>query len=196
MKNKKVSFIDNETIEYTATQILIRAEKQGFYSFNSNTPIDLIAENILELQINFDDLNKNHDKEILGALDLKNNTVWLDKSLDYPETKNFTNEARCNFTIAHECGHYMFHKALYSGKSMASFHDTDNPKTKMIETQANMFASYILMPTKLIMRKWSKIDYSATFEKTLFDLTRFFKVSREAMIIRLKSIGLIDVSYQ
>jgi Zn-dependent peptidase ImmA (M78 family) len=79
---------------------------------------------------------------------------------------------------------------------MTLFHDIDNPKTKMIETQANMFASYILMPTDLIMKKWSKIDYQAPFEKTLSSLTEFFKVSREALIIRLKKLELIDGSYQ
>lgn len=195
MNNKKVSFIDNETIEYTATEILKRAAKQGFYDFNSPTPIDLIVDNILNIQMNFTDLS---EEKLLGALDPKNNTLWLDESFDNPKTQNFTSEAICNFTIAHECGHFMFHKSLYSNdkETMVQFHNYDNPQTKRVEKQANMFAAYILMPTVLIMKRWSKIDYSAPFEKTLFELTRFFKVSREAMIIRLQNAKLIDAEYQ
>jgi Zn-dependent peptidase ImmA (M78 family) len=191
---KKISFHASKTIEKKAIEILNKAYKQGFYNFNSRTPIDLIVEKILKLQINFINLNEDC-KGVLGALDLTNNIIWLDNSLNHIETGNFTDEARCNFTISHECGHYIFHRSLYNNENMALFHDINNPKTKMIETQANIFASYILMPTNLIMKKWSKIDYYAPFERTLFELTRFFMVSREAMINRLKTAGLIDINY-
>jgi len=181
MARKKVRFIESKTIEEKANTILNKAYKKGFYNFNSPTPIDLITEIILELQINFADLNKDFEG-VLGALGIKSQTIWLDESLNHTETKNFTDEARCNFTIAHECGHHILHQELYDSADMTLFHDIENPKTKMIEIQANMFAAYILMPTNIILKKWSKIDYYAPFEDTLFDLTRFFRVSREAMM--------------
>jgi len=179
MARKKVRFIESKTIEEKANTILSKAYKKGFYNFNIPTPIDLIVEIILELQINFADLNKDFEG-VLGALDIKSQTIWLDESLNHTETKNFTDEARCNFTIAHECGHHILHQELYDSADMTLFHDIENPKTKMIEIQANMFAAYILMPTNIILKKWSKIDYYAPFENTLFELTRFFRVSREA----------------
>jgi Zn-dependent peptidase ImmA (M78 family) len=193
---KKISFRTTKTIEKKATDILNKAHKYGFYNFNSHTPIDLIVEKILKLQISFINLNEDF-QGILGALDLNNKIIWLDSSLNHIETNNFTDEARCNFTIGHECGHYIFHRSLYSDyEDITLFHDINNPKTKMIETQANIFASYILMPTSLVMFKWSKIDYFAPFENTLFELARFFRVSREAMANRLKTAGLIDSNYQ
>ncbi|MFT6259363.1 MAG: Zn-dependent peptidase ImmA (M78 family) [Rickettsiales bacterium] len=195
MTKSKVRFLESEIIEQKANDVLNKAHQKGFYDFNSSTPIDLIVEIILELNINFADLNKDFEG-VLGALDIKNQMIWLDESLNHTQTDNFTDEARCNFTIAHECGHHILHQKLYDDENMTLFHDIENPKTKMIETQANMFASHILMPTDLIMKKWSKIDYQAPFEKTLSSLTEFFKVSREALIIRLKTAELIDRSYQ
>lgn len=195
MTNKKIRFIESETIEEKTTDTLIKAYKKGLYSSNIPTPIDLIVEKIFSLQIKFANLNQDFEG-VLGALDSRNKIIWLDNSLNHTETDNFTDEARCNFTIAHECGHYILHQKLYDDADMTLFHDIENPKTKMIETQANMFASYILMPTNLVLKQWSKIDYHAPFENTLFDLTRFFRVSREAMINRLRTAQLIDESYK
>jgi Zn-dependent peptidase ImmA (M78 family) len=195
MTKRKVKFLESSLIEQKANDVLNKAHQKGFYDFNSSTPIDLIVEIILKLNINFSDLNKDFEG-VLGALDIKNQMIWLDESLNHTENNNHTIESRCNFTIAHECGHHILHQKLYDDENMTLFHDIENPKTKMIEIQANMFASYILMPTDLIMKKWSKIDYHAPFEKTLSSLTSFFKVSREALIIRLKKLELIDRSYQ
>jgi Zn-dependent peptidase ImmA (M78 family) len=195
MIKRKVKFLESEEIEAKANYILNKAYINGFYNFDAHTPIDLIVEAILTLQIRFTNLNQDFEG-VLGALDINNQIIWLDDSLNHIETNNFTDEARCNFTIAHECGHRILHQKLYNGADMTFFHDIENPKTKMIETQANMFAAYILMPTNLILKKWSEIDYYAPFEKTLFDLTRFFRVSREAMVNRLKIAQLIDENYQ
>jgi Zn-dependent peptidase ImmA (M78 family) len=195
MTGKKVKFIESKTIEEKVNNTLFQAYKKNLYNSNIPTPIDLIVEKIFSLQIKFANLNQDFEG-VLGALDSKNKIIWLDNSLNHTETDNFTDEARCNFTIAHECGHYILHQKLYDDADMTLFHDIENPKTKMIETQANMFASYILMPTNMILKKWSKIDYYAPFEDTLFELTRFFRVSREAMINRLKIAQLIDENYR
>jgi len=195
MSGKKVRFIESKIIEEKATNTLIKAYKKDLYNLNIPTPIDLIVEKIFSLQIKFANLNQDFEG-VLGALDSKNKIIWLDNSLNHTETNNFTDEARCNFTIAHECGHHILHQELYDSADMTLFHDIENPKTKMIEIQANMFAAYILMPTNIILKKWSKIDYYAPFEDTLFDLTRFFRVSREAMINRLKIAQLIDENYR
>jgi Zn-dependent peptidase ImmA (M78 family) len=192
---KGVRFIPEEKIEEKAITLLEKAEKQGIYQFKSCTPIDLIAEKTLKLQIKFANLNEDLEG-VLGALDISNKTIWIDNSLS--DDDNFTLMSRCNFTIAHEFGHYILHKKLYNEENIQLYHYGDNQTNaiKNMETQADRFASYLLMPTIPLMRKLSSINQNQPFEKTLFELTRFFKVSKEAMIIRLKKLGLVDVGYK
>jgi len=192
---KGVKFIPEEKIEEKAITLLEKAEKQGIYQFKSCNPIDLIGEKTLKLQIKF--ANVKEDLEgVLGALDISNKTIWIDNSLS--DDDNFTLMSRCNFTIAHEFGHYILHKKLYNEENIQLYHYGDNQTNaiKNMETQADRFASYLLMPTIPLMRKLSSINQNQPFEKTLFELTRFFKISKEAMIIRLKKLGLVDVGYK
>ena len=65
-----------------------------------------------------------------------------------------------------------------------------------METGADLFASHILMPTAVLMKKLSSIGQHQPFNQTLFELTRFFKVLKEAMVIRLKKLGLVDDNYE
>ncbi len=192
---KGVKFIPEEKIEEKAITLLEKAEKQGIYQFKSCTPIDLIAEKTLKLQIKFANLNEDLEG-VLGALDISNKTIWIDNSLS--DDDNFTLMSRCNFTIAHEFGHYILHKKLYNEENIQLYHYGDNQTNaiKNMETQADRFASYLLMPTIPLMRKLSSINQNQPFETTLFELTRFFKVSKEAMIIRLKKLGLVDAGYK
>jgi Zn-dependent peptidase ImmA (M78 family) len=115
MTRKKVAFLESKIIESEATKLLKLAHQKGFYDFNRPTPIDLIVEIILKLNINFSDLNKDFEG-VLGALDIKSQMIWLDESLNHTQTDNFTDEARCNFTIAHECGHYILMSLPFFGQ--------------------------------------------------------------------------------
>ena len=197
MMEKGVSFRSHEVIERRVDIILQKAKGKGFYNFDSATPIDLIIEKLFRLKIGgFVNLNKDFSGA-LGALDLNNGVVWIDESLDHTvNPSDFTKEARCNFTIAHELGHYVFHRPQYKeAKNSALFHDGSDPRTKALETQANMFASYILMPRAVMMKKWEEIDQSCPIDSAIREMTRFFKVSRETMTYKLKFLGLLDPSY-
>jgi Zn-dependent peptidase ImmA (M78 family) len=193
---KGVRFIPEEKIEQKAIAVLEKAEKQKIYQFKSHTPVDLIAEKIFKLHIRFTNLNQDLEG-VLGALDINNKIIWIDDSLN-GDNKNFTLDARCNFTIAHELGHYAFHKKLYNEENIQLYHygDNQNKAIKNMETQADLFASHILMPTTVLMKKLNSISQYQPFNQTLFELTRFFKVSKEAMIIRLKKLGLVDDDYE
>ena len=195
---KGVSFRRPEIIERKANAILQKAKEKGFYNFDSATPIDLIVEKIFRLRMNFVDLNKSF-QGALGALDLKNKRIWIDESLNHTISDNsdFTTEARCNYTIAHEGGHYVFHRPQYrKAENLALFHDSSDPRTKALETQANMFASYILMPKVLMIKKWGEIDHNNfAADQVIGEMMRFFRVSRETMVYKLKFLGLLDPSY-
>jgi hypothetical protein len=55
---------------------------------------------------------------------------------------------RINFTIAHELGHYLLHRGLQQEFRCGQFDvvELDGQLSRLIEGQANQFASYLLMP--------------------------------------------------
>jgi len=69
-----------------------------------------------------------------------------DWCISYDE--NVTVPGRINFTIAHELGHYLLHRkqrdAFQCGQLQMM--EYDSPESKRIESQANTFAAYLLMP--------------------------------------------------
>ena len=56
--------------------------------------------------------------------------------------------ARINFTIAHELGHYLLHREIRDNFScgQSEMLEHDSPVSKKMESEANNFASYLLMP--------------------------------------------------
>lgn len=103
--------------------------------------------------------------------------------------ENDDSPTRKRFTIAHELGHFFLH--LRDG---GEFVDTpvdlqrtsveDGAKgAKQLEIEANQFAAALLMPEDRI-RELHRSIVGVT------DLARMFRVSEEAMAIRLGTLGL------
>lgn len=69
-----------------------------------------------------------------------------DWCISYDE--NVTVPGRINFTIAHELGHYLLHRKLRETFQcgQAEMMDYDSVESKRLESQANTFSSYLLMP--------------------------------------------------
>lgn len=95
---------------------------------------------------------------------------------------------RINFTIAHEFGHYLLHRNKYSTGLKCTKTDIYNDSIKKtVEVDANIFASYLLMPLD-DFRKQSKL-YS--FSPALFEnLAKRYNTSLTATI--LKWIDMTD----
>lgn len=99
---------------------------------------------------------------------------------------------RQRFTIAHELGHFMNHRHLmqdgiddnraYRSTSSGRYHNTEIGPAE--ETQANRFAAALLMPAKAVRRAYNE------GLKDVNELARKFQVSKQAMRIRLESLGL------
>jgi Zn-dependent peptidase ImmA (M78 family) len=96
---------------------------------------------------------------------------------------------RLRFTIAHELSHNILHKPIFKGtKAMAAYQKSDKRNKDRIEFQANYLASAFLMPAPSL-----KLAYNQSrFEKcdVVAKLAKMFEVSKEAMRIRLKELGL------
>ncbi|MBB5393032.1 MULTISPECIES: ImmA/IrrE family metallo-endopeptidase [unclassified Herbaspirillum] len=79
--------------------------------------------------------------------------------------ENVAIPGRINFTIAHEFGHYLLHRTLRDDFkcSQAEMMDYDSLESKRIESQANVFASYLLMPR-------TDFEQQITGQEVTFDL--------------------------
>jgi Zn-dependent peptidase ImmA (M78 family) len=102
---------------------------------------------------------------------------------------------RRRFTAAHELGHYVYHRELIGDGIYddAAYRANDltgryrNPKIRMEhETQANRFASVVLMPSAQIERLISEKNLNLNDPQDVGVLARLFDVSEQALRIRLK----------
>lgn len=78
------------------------------------------------------------------------------------------------FTIAHEIGHIMMNHAC-NGRTGGESHN---------ETEANNFAAELLMPTSIVKEDFKKVH-------DIPSLARLYRVSDEAMAIKLSSSGFL-----
>lgn len=94
---------------------------------------------------------------------------------------HFTSSARDRFTIAHELGHYFLHYRLAK---------LDGPKRfrrgarNRAETEANVFASALLMPAAEFTRAWRRANGDE------WRVALHFEVSPAAASVRAQVLGL------
>lgn len=107
-------------------------------------------------------------------------------------------KVRRRFTIAHELGHYEFHRNesdLFLDKQFI-YRSTSSGSTKVtqqMEQQANAFASIILMPPDLVKKEVNKMQLDLGSGHAINELARIFEVSPTAMSIRISSLGLVQL---
>ena len=130
-------------------------------------------------------------------------TFWMDEASGWIERdgEKFTvavnavePNRRQRFTAAHELAHYLLHRdlmdhggkmhrhtdQLYDGSNSAA----GSPFNRQHEIQANRLAAQIIMPASLVREKYAE-------NEDLASLAEEFDVSKLAMEIRLKTLGLI-----
>lgn len=102
---------------------------------------------------------------------------------------------RQRFSIAHEIGHLMLHKGRLYLDGEVNFRDrTSTLGIDDEEVEANLFASAFLMPQGMVRRELAlllSINPNLTETKLVSELSSKFEVSRSAMMIRLRSLGLL-----
>ena len=105
------------------------------------------------------------------------------------------NSRRQKFTAAHEVAHYVLHRDLLKKTGHLNRHtdtlfadpseNNSAPFSDRHEVQANKFAARLLMPARLVRQ------YYDQFDGNLSRLAGLFDVSKAAMKIRLKTLGLV-----
>lgn len=183
-------------------------------------PVDMVVESALGLTLELDDLSKRLGaQDILGATWIQSKTVVIDQSLEPSE--NPAMEGRFNFTLAHEAGHWVMHAhqiadipeqaTLFDISTAPSIVCRSSQRKDSMEWQADRFASYLLMPEDRIMNFWREIrgglnqymafeeieaikaqsEYSIPVTQVAKDMAEHFRVSGQAMQIRLEGLKLI-----
>lgn len=138
-------------------------------------------------------------------LHCKAGTVLLD-----PDVLMMRNMGSYNFTLAHEVYHWYAHRAYMllrmanagqehakqeSAVQQCRVYNNGSARTPeaLAEIQANAVAARILMPRRAVARKYKELQekYGTAEEMMLADLAIFFEVSKQAMRIRLETLGIM-----
>jgi len=220
----RVPYIAEETIEQGAEALLAQYAHVKGVEIRAPIPIEDIVEKHLKLRMEFNDLRclfglpGGRKPDIFGAIWLDSAKIVIDESLD-PE-EHPLKEERYRFTLAHEGGHWRLHRPLVQ-ETQRSIVCRSSQANERVELQANLYASCLLMPRKLVMEAWRDefgndhpyllrrksfgLPYDMdpklagilrSFEQS--DLYNFawpfanqFRVSPTAMRVRLEKLGLI-----
>lgn len=135
-------FLAPETIEAHATQFLREYHPDGSY------PVPI--EDIVELRLKLEIVTA---KGLMQLLEIDGFLSRDFKQITIDEDQYMHRPTRARFTLAHECGHLVMHKDFLAEHAITS---TDHWKRIVLgdssgraplETQANMFAGFVLMPT-------------------------------------------------
>ena len=168
-------------IEGEVDKILKKYNPEGKSPF----PFEDLIEEEPDLNVIFLDLGS----EISGAIRSEKETNKISIFINQKKSQK-----RQYFTLGHELGHYFLHRKIIDQEEV--FVDVDTTETKTlyrldnavmteIEKQANNFAAYLLMPTKLVIQAWKTIN-------NIEECANLFHVSAVAMSIRLDKLGLLS----
>ncbi|MDM4772864.1 ImmA/IrrE family metallo-endopeptidase [Solimonas sp. SE-A11] len=113
---------------------------------------------------------------------------------------------RRRFTMAHEIGHYVLHASsdrLFLDRKFPTISKVDesvylrssSQSTSAVEEiEANNFAAEMLMPKTLVENFVKRARLSFHDEEEVSACARAFGVSEQAMLIRLKRLGLLKIA--
>lgn len=169
----KVAYVSDEAIENDAQALLADYARKRGTPIEAPIPIEDIIEKYLKIGIEFDDTHRlfgvprsgfGFDPDILGAIFFDQKRIVIDESLD-PDT-NPAKEGRYRYTAAHEVGHWRLHRGFF-GKDSAqtsllepnaapSVVCRTSQAKERIEFQADLYASCVLMPRKLVFAAWDE----------------------------------------
>ena len=142
-------------------------------------PVESIAEDLLGLRIEEDDLG-----ECSGMLIPSERLILVNAS---EAMSGDTPTRRHRFTIAHELGHWICHarEAEQAQPSYCRKQDISQDADRAIEREANVFGAELLMPEGAVRGVWAALPAVA-------ELASKFDVSAMAAQWRLYSFGLVD----
>lgn len=156
-----VPALSDREIEREAALLLDEFERHRGAVSQPPVPIEELVELHLKLICVFMDIEKTLGfPDTHGAIWVHERRVAIDQQLDpslYPSKRG-----RYHFTLAHEAAHWRLHRNYVlsqadapAGASQVLLNVIGHRGEKnILEEQANRFASYLLMPRRLVDREW------------------------------------------
>lgn len=199
--NIKIPFIEDDDIKKIASSLY-----HEFQLETNEISSEILFKEFPKYKITFEDFPKG----VLGVLSLKHNLISLSN-----EIRN--DNKRRNYTIAHEIGHIVLHSSFFDTIEQTYEYDDENVSPivneevyRRMETQANLFASYLLIPEKNLFVYFNKILEELNIHKkqlyldsqpcnvkdvnyALLKLSEYFNVSKEVIKYRLKNENLLII---
>ena len=193
----------DQVLETIARKVLCAYDTILFYGDPQPIPVEEIIESygisleyqylrkngrILGKTIFDDGLEAVYDQEqgMYILFPVKAGTILIDASL----CENEETAGRLRFTCAHELAHWVLHKKLYQGTGESAAMTLAAQEDDM-EIQANILSSAVLMPIPQIKRAFYRLRAGRDTETLVSDMAALFRVSKQAMRIRLRNHHLI-----
>lgn len=192
----KTNFLALENIEKRANELIWKYE-ESYGLISAPVPVEKIAENIIDLIIEWNNISDNSDEIIFAGLDTMNKKVVFNERRRsiYDDT-----DGLYNTVLAHEVGHWVLHvdgielglqKVLPGTEVTTKFVYRSKGPSSPIEWQAHSFMGFLLLPYKLLR---SHIDTGDIYEWSgLYYMKEKFDVTISALVMRLKKLGLIYI---
>lgn len=155
----------------------------------TEVPVDVAAvARHLGLQVMQVDLNE----EISGLLITRTQASCIAIRKQDPEVRR-------RFSIAHETGHYCLrhqfepgeHVHVDRGHLISLRSNRSSTGTNLKEIEANQFAACLLMPSRLLRERINRLACEQLCDSQVTLLAKEFKVSEQAMTIRLSAMGFL-----
>jgi len=200
-RNVRVPFLSSEKIKEEAN--LFRKKFWG-----DGVPVDI--ERIIDLKLQLyiipiPNFLKNCNIDALISSD------WKSISVDKNEYEDERLHGRLRFSLAHEIGHFILHKKIYSDFNIKCQSDyyklyefLPPIQYRYLEVQASKFANYFLVPRstlleesrKQINKKGNPDWFKSVDTKTLnsyiaIPLSKIFEVSEDVITIALSDLNVI-----
>lgn len=192
----KGQFFTSGQIEQRALAMIARYEQRYGEILSPPVPIERLIEHLLDLRIVWTTIPNEKDSMALGGLAPSTQTIVLNEAhLDLLDGTPGLE----NFTIAHEVGHWDLHFDQVVAEGQTVLPGFEHPLEVICragdgswdEINADRYASYLLMPKKLILRAVK--SKNITNWKTLYGLRDDFKVSISALTNRLKGLNRLHI---
>ena len=155
-------------------------------------PIESIAEHYLGYDIEISDEGVFANPLVLGGIMFDEKKIMVNAATE-------SHEGRYSFTLAHEVGHHVLHKAIFEAAHNDQMVCREDANKPIEERQADHFAGALLMPEDRMRQLYSdlkipKRHYSGKAMKAVarrvMTAGGFSNVSNQAMIVRLRQLGL------
>ena len=196
IKTIHVPFISDDELSKIATRCRTQLQEKTFLPITFD---DLQACLMRVFNLTVESMDFSSDERglsILGAIDVINNKIYYSNSV--------IDAHRRIFTVAHELGHWILHKN-YLMDGIQRDEVLEEGSVSRIEIQANIFASYLLVPepslrvlTRIAFDKYDNPRKDRLWwdlqpcnmelaHNILGFLSEWFNVSKEMLILRMEN---------